>query len=80
VCENTCEWGAIRERKIVVTECVRCDDCELLYADRKRCPHWLLKFKREARAATEGQGHTVAVPVPRPGAARRRLAEPLERS
>src|SRR5690606_33657529 len=43
LCEKTCEWGAIRRRKIVKTECVRCDDCEILYADRQRCPHWLLE-------------------------------------
>jgi hypothetical protein len=30
---------------------VRCDDCEILYDDRKRCPHWLLELKRKARAA-----------------------------
>jgi len=53
VCENTCEWGAIRDRKIVVTECVRCDDCENLYADRARCPHWLLDAKRRRRAELE---------------------------
>ncbi|HEX6999833.1 MAG TPA: 4Fe-4S binding protein [Gammaproteobacteria bacterium] len=53
LCEKTCEWGAIRERKIVMTECVRCDDCERLYDDRKRCPHWLLDAKRKARAAGE---------------------------
>lgn len=50
VCENACEWGAIRDRKIVVTECVRCDDCEILYSDRARCPHWLLEAKRRRRA------------------------------
>ena len=50
VCENACQWGAIRERKIVVTECVRCDDCENLYTDRARCPHWLLDAKRRRRA------------------------------
>ena len=27
-------------RKILVTECVRCDDCERLYADEQKCPHW----------------------------------------
>lgn len=55
LCENVCEWGAIRNRRIIMTECVRCDDCERLYADQQRCPHWLLKFKREARAAAEQQ-------------------------
>jgi polyferredoxin len=47
VCENTCEWGAIRQRKIVMPECVRCDDCEILYASKTRCPHWLLKAKNK---------------------------------
>jgi 4Fe-4S binding domain len=51
LCEKTCEWGAIRKRQIIMTECVRCDDCERLYADHRRCPHWLLEFKRKARAA-----------------------------
>ena len=51
LCEKTCEWGAIRKRQILETECVRCDDCEILYDDRKRCPHWLLELKRKARAA-----------------------------
>ena len=40
ICEKTCEWGAIAGPKILVTECVRCDDCERLYADTARCPHW----------------------------------------
>ncbi len=53
VCENACQWGAIRDRKIVVTECVRCDDCENLYTDRARCPHWLLDAKRRRRAEHE---------------------------
>ncbi len=53
LCEKTCEWGAIRKRKIIMTECVRCDDCEILYDDKQRCPHWLLKLKRAARAAME---------------------------
>jgi polyferredoxin len=51
LCEKTCEWGAIRKRQIIKSECVRCDDCEILYADRKRCPHWLLELKRKAREA-----------------------------
>ena len=51
LCEKTCEWGAIRKRKIVLTECVRCDDCEILYDDKQRCPHWLLEAKRKVRAA-----------------------------
>ena len=56
ICEKTCEWGAIRGPKIVASECVRCDDCERLYMDQKKCPHWLILFKR--------QGNT-AVPVAR---------------
>ncbi len=46
LCEKKCEWGAIQQRKIVMTECVRCDDCEILYASKTRCPHWLLEAKR----------------------------------
>ena len=40
MCQKTCQWGAIEGPKILVTECVRCDDCERLYADTKKCPHW----------------------------------------
>lgn len=40
LCEKTCQWGAIEGPKILVTECVRCDDCERLYADTTVCPHW----------------------------------------
>jgi polyferredoxin len=47
LCENACEWGAIRNRKIVMPECVRCDDCEILYASKTRCPHWLLDAKKK---------------------------------
>jgi len=50
LCEKTCEWGAIRKRQIIMAECVRCDDCEILYDDRERCPHWLLEVKRKTRA------------------------------
>jgi polyferredoxin len=59
ICEKTCEWGAIRGPKIVVTECVRCDDCERLYDNKKKCPHWLIIQRKEDvlarhRAATSG--------------------------
>ena len=54
LCEKTCEWGAIRKRKIIKAECVRCDDCEILYDDKRRCPHWLLELKRKAYAAVGG--------------------------
>ncbi len=40
ICEKACQWGAIEGPKILMTECVRCDDCERLYADTKICPHW----------------------------------------
>lgn len=40
ICQKACEWGAIQGPKILVTECVRCDDCERLYADQQKCPHW----------------------------------------
>ena len=40
ICQKACEWGAIDGPKILVTECVRCDDCERLYADTAVCPHW----------------------------------------
>ena len=40
MCEKTCQWGAIEGPRILVTECVRCDDCERLYADTAKCPHW----------------------------------------
>jgi NosR/NirI family transcriptional regulator, nitrous oxide reductase regulator len=40
ICQKACEWGAIDGPKILVTECVRCDDCEHLYADEAKCPHW----------------------------------------
>jgi len=40
ICQKTCEWGAIEGPRILVTECVRCDDCERMYADQQKCPHW----------------------------------------
>jgi NosR/NirI family nitrous oxide reductase transcriptional regulator len=42
ICEKTCEWGAIRGPTIVASECVRCDDCERLYMDQQKCPHWII--------------------------------------
>ena len=38
ICQKTCQWGAIEGPKILVTECVRCDDCERLYADTSEVP------------------------------------------
>jgi len=49
ICENACEWGAIKGPKISITECVRCDDCEILYNDEDRCPHWLMLKKTAAK-------------------------------
>ncbi len=51
ICEKTCEWGAIRGPLIVASECVRCDDCERLYMDKQKCPHWLILKKRARSAA-----------------------------
>jgi polyferredoxin len=53
ICERTCEWGAIRGPHIVKQECVRCDDCERLYADQKACVHHLLAAKQD-RWAKQG--------------------------
>jgi NosR/NirI family transcriptional regulator, nitrous oxide reductase regulator len=46
ICEKACEWGAIQGPKIVKSECVRCDDCERLYADTQKCPHWIVIRRR----------------------------------
>jgi NosR/NirI family transcriptional regulator, nitrous oxide reductase regulator len=55
ICEKACEWGAIRGPKIIASECVRCDDCERLYADQKKCPHWLILIKKKAQAALQAR-------------------------
>jgi NosR/NirI family transcriptional regulator, nitrous oxide reductase regulator len=46
ICEKKCEWGAIRGPQIIMTECVRCDDCERLYADTQKCPHWIISLRQ----------------------------------
>jgi len=46
ICEKACEWGAIRGPQIVLTECVRCDDCERIYDDTKKCPHHLIIIRK----------------------------------
>ena len=46
ICEKACEWGAIRGPEIVLTECVRCDDCERIYADTAKCPHHLIIIRK----------------------------------
>lgn len=40
ICEKACQWGAIDGPAINMAECVRCDDCERLYDDTAKCPHW----------------------------------------
>jgi NosR/NirI family nitrous oxide reductase transcriptional regulator len=49
ICEKACQWGAIDGPRILVTECVRCDDCERLYADASKCPHWRILAYRERK-------------------------------
>lgn len=51
LCQKKCEWGAISGPKISTSECVRCDDCEILYADKSKCPHWLLLAKNKLQRA-----------------------------
>ena len=34
ICQKACQWGAIEGPKILMTECVRCDDCERFYDDK----------------------------------------------
>ena len=49
ICEKTCEWGAIRGPKIIESECVRCDDCERLYLDQQKCPHWIILRRKNEK-------------------------------
>jgi polyferredoxin len=49
ICEKACEWGAIDGPRILVTECVRCDDCERLYASDAKCPHWRILAYRKRK-------------------------------
>jgi polyferredoxin len=60
ICEKTCEWGAIRGPNIIATECVRCDDCERLYADTKKCPHWLIIIRKADIMARRSVAPTAA--------------------
>ena len=46
ICETACEWGAIQGPNILMSECVRCDDCERLYMDTQKCPHWIIIRKK----------------------------------
>jgi NosR/NirI family nitrous oxide reductase transcriptional regulator len=52
ICEKTCEWGAIQGPKIIKAECVRCDDCERLYLDQQKCPHWIILRRKSAKVFT----------------------------
>jgi polyferredoxin len=64
ICEKTCEWGAIRGPRIVKSECVRCDDCERLYMDQKKCPHWIIILKKQGtRLVPAGAGRAPAATV-----------------
>jgi polyferredoxin len=49
ICEKTCEWGAIRGPQIIESECVRCDDCERLYLDQQKCPHWIILRRKSEK-------------------------------
>jgi polyferredoxin len=55
LCEKTCQWGAIEGPKIIMTECVRCDDCERLYMDQKRCPHWIIIRRKSDMMARQSE-------------------------
>lgn len=55
ICEKACEYGAIQGPKILVTECVRCDDCERIYADGDKCPHWLIPKRLAAKAKAKAK-------------------------
>ena len=46
ICEKACDWGAIQGPKILQAECVRCDDCERLYDDTKKCPHHIIIIRK----------------------------------
>jgi polyferredoxin len=70
LCEKTCQWGAIEGPKIIMTECVRCDDCERLYMDQKRCPHWIILRRqstvdsRQSSVASQSPQSAVAAESP----------------
>lgn len=54
ICEKKCEWGAIQGPRILMTECVRCDDCERLYADTVKCPHWIISLRQLKKQSSAG--------------------------
>jgi NosR/NirI family transcriptional regulator, nitrous oxide reductase regulator len=55
ICEKACEWGAIQGPKIIKSECVRCDDCERIYADEAKCVHWLIIKRKQDFAPSRGR-------------------------
>jgi polyferredoxin len=59
ICEKACEWGAIRGPTIVASECVRCDDCERLYRDTRKCPHWIIILRRDDKAIATARAAAV---------------------
>ena len=66
ICEKACEWGAIKGPQIIMTECVRCDDCERLYEDTKKCPHHLIIIRKAdilARRAASPTPASLLTPV-----------------
>ena len=63
ICEKACEWGAIRGETIIRSECVRCDDCERLYDDTKKCPHWII-IQRKADIMARQSAAPVAQGAP----------------
>ena len=68
ICEKTCEWGAIQGPRVIKTECVRCDDCERIYADQAKCPHWLIPVIRDrkmAAARAAGRAEPRFIPLAR---------------
>lgn len=65
ICQKACQWGAIEGPKILVTECVRCDDCERIYADTAKCPHHIIILRKAAGGGRHGHPHPHPAPVSR---------------
>ena len=42
-----------------MTECVRCDDCERLYEDTKKCPHHLISSGKPTSSRGEWRGTAI---------------------
>ncbi len=69
ICERTCQWGAIQGPRIVRSECVRCDDCEIVYDDKSKCVHWIVIERKdllEARAAARAAAAAARLSGPQP--------------